>query len=199
MGAPLEPPSLAASVAAWVRAAGITRGKTPSPQATSWCRAFEEYALAQGWTLTRMPRAMMGQTLVRLGFRRVAVGGRIAYLVSSAAAELLWRYGPAALRPRVRKPPPRVPIATLLPNASRLAHTFRQPKPLRTCDGQTWDSAGHLASALGVSRLAVARALHEGKPVRGVHVAYLSGDWTAKSAKGTVAAHEDDWPIPSPS
>lgn len=192
-----EPSSAVEAVRRWLADAGVARGGWMSPPAAALCRAFLQHAEASGWGIEVKPPEM-GRLLLRLGFkplRRAASG----FLVSRESAEALWRHAPGQKR-KVKRG------IQLLPGKRHVeavrSHGRYSKRAVRTCDGTEWESVALLARVLGVSRAAVCRAIDGRHCVGGMHVAYL-GPPVRKSRKadgsGTVAAHEDDFGIPSPS
>lgn len=183
-----------AALLEYVAAHSVRRGRVLSPPAAVWREAMRRRADVMGW-VGDYPVAAVGMALVAAGFRRERQA-RVGYLVDAHTAAALW-----ALAGQPRRQRPRKRRAKLSPTlAMRMAaRTFRPTRPVRTCDGKTWPSVGQLARALRCSRAAVYRAIERSDTVLGLHVSYLDAHWTAKSAKSTVAAHEDDFGIPSPS
>lgn len=184
---PGEPRTVLAAVREYVAAVGVRRGRHVSPPAAVWRQALLQRADAMGW-VGDYPGHLIGRALVELGFRRVK-GLVVGYLVDADTAAVLWALA-GGKRPRATKPAakPRLNLPRAL---QTLQHTYRPTRPVRTCDGRVWASAGQLAAALGCSRAAVVRALQTGNAWRGLHVSYLAKDSRPPPASGTVSVHED--------
>lgn len=174
------------ALARWLAAVGVRAGgMTLAPRSRPLVPVFEAWARAQGWDVTPTP-AEVGRAFALAGCPRSPGGG---YRVSREAAAALWRAVGGKPPSRPRKTPP-------LPKPRADRRVTRHPtKPIRTCDGRYWTQRG-LAETLGVSTLAVSRAVHQGVPVRGLHARFAT-----PAEVRLWRAQEDEWDgaIPSPS
>lgn len=180
-GTPLE------ALRLWVAARGIRRGLTPSPPPTAMLRVFSAYAAARGWDETPPSAHLVGTALARAGLTHTG-DRRFGYYMDRASAAALWRDVGESPRPRRKDRGGRANRSER--NARRL--TSHPSKPLRTCDGRMWRSQGVLADALGVTGLAVSRAVHKACTVKGLHVRFATPDevraWRGEEWDGGIGS-----------
>lgn len=170
LGEPSDVPrSVPEALAEWLASVPVRPGLTAAPVPSVLVCIFTAYAEARGWEADVDARSV-GRAFARLG----CVRGRTqeGFLVNREAAAALWRAlggkpRPAsrARRPRKTPPKPKPPRVTRHPS-----------KPLRACDGRMWRSQRDAMATLGVTALAVSRAVHSGGTVGGVHVRFATPD-----------------------
>lgn len=189
----MEPGTPLEAVTLWLAARGIRRGLTPSPPPTAMLRIYAAYARERGWDSTLPSARMLGTALVRMGLRHTG-DRRFGYYMDRESAAALWLAVGEKPRPRRKDRGGRPSSSTRYALRQRRL-TTHPTKPIRTCDGRYWTQRG-LAEALGVSTLAVSRAVHQGVPVRGLHARFAT-----PAEVRLWRAQEDEWDggIPSPS
>lgn len=163
----------------WLAARGVRPGLTPAPAPSALCCVFTAYARAQGWDMETPTPHAMGAAFRAAGMessRLVDCG----YLVTRESAAALWR--DVGGRKPQRRAPTRVPAPRPKPRGPR-----EPVRPIRTCDGRLWTQRG-LAEALGVTTLAVSRAVHGGGTVRGLHARFAT-----PAEVRLWRAQADDW------
>lgn len=136
---------------------------THAPKSPALAGAFATWAQAQGWDVAA-DWQVLPQAFRMAGCHR----GPNGFLVARDAATRLWR---AAGRPptkrrgsRKRLPKPKPPRVTRHPT-----------RPLRACDGRMWRSQRDAMASLGVTALAISRAVHNPRnTVAGVHLRFAT-------------------------